>query len=112
NVSLPKEDSFDISSGIAGAELLDLQIVVGQHHYGYVEPGLLDPVRQLCRIHVTDIQVRNDQVEPRLPAGESFRAARHVSDSWDVFEVQFERFAYQEFIKAPVLAENKRIVET
>src|SRR5579863_1811773 len=113
DVALPQKQSFDIRDGIAFEEPLDLTVVVGQHHHGSVEAGVLDLARQLCGRHVAHFQVGDDQVETRLRAcqGQRFGAAGNLRDPWNLLQVQLKRLADQQFVQTAVFTENVRVVQ-
>ena len=71
-------------------------------------------MRQLCRVHVADRKVGNDQVESRLRAGQlnRFGATGDMRDPRDAPEVELERFVDEQLVEPAILAENERIVET
>ena len=79
-IALPQKNAFDIGDWIPRDEILDLAIVIGQHHDGNIQPGLLHLARQLRRVHVADREVGYDQVELRAsgPAPPLRRRKKHA----------------------------------
>ena len=98
---------------IAGDEVLDLAVIVGQHHHGHVEPGGLDLARQLRGVHVGDLQVGDDQVEARLRARQlqRFCSGGDVGHAGNLVQVQLQRLADQQLVEAAVLAQDEGVVE-
>src|ERR1700688_2108036 len=112
-IALPKKNSLDIGNRISVNETLHFAIVVGQHHHGDIQPGKLHLARQLSGGHVTYRQVRDNQIKARLRARQfqSLGAARHMRDTGNLLQVQFERFVDQQFIKPAIFAQDERIVK-
>ena len=49
DIALPEEDAVDIGHRIAGDEILDLAVIVGEHDDRHVKPGLFDLARPARR---------------------------------------------------------------
>src|SRR5580698_9538760 len=113
DVALPQEDRFEIDDGITRHKILNLAIVVRQHHYGHVEPRSFHFPSQLRRVHVFDLKVGDDQIEARLGARQlqGFGPARNMSHAGNLLQVEFKRLADQQFVEPAVFAEDERIVE-
>ena len=86
-IALPQENAFDLGDRIPRQKILDLAIVIGQHHHGNIQPGLLHLACQLRGVHVADRKVGHDQVE-LLSAGQRcrFGTRRNVRDSRDLLQ--------------------------
>src|SRR5208337_909876 len=72
-VALPEEDAFNGTVGHARDEILDLAIVIGEHHHRNIQPSALDFGRQFGCIHVLDFEVGDNQVEAVIRASEGQR---------------------------------------
>ena len=94
-------------------EILDLAIVVGQHHHGNIQPGALDLGRQFGGSHVLDFEVGDDQVEARIGTRQRQRlgAGLHVRDARHVLQVELVGFADQHLVQAAVFAQDERVVQ-
>ena len=94
-------------------EVLQLAVVVGQHHDGHVEPRRADRARQVGGVHVAGLDGRDDEVEAGLLAGQGQRlgAARDVGDARRVVQVEVEELAQDQLVQPPVLLQREGVVE-
>ena len=108
-----KKDALDGAVRRARHEILDLAIVVGQHHHRNIQSGALDLGRQFGGAHVFDFEVGDDQVEARIGTRQfqRLRPGLHVRDSRNVLQVELVRFADQQLVQAAVFAQNERVVQ-
>ena len=90
DVALPQKDSIDVADRIARDEVFYLAIVIGENHHWNVETRFLYLVGQLGGIHVANFQIRDDQVEAWLVAGQSFFPRRNLSDGRNTLQVKFK----------------------
>src|SRR5579872_58201 len=112
--SLPEEDTVDIGDRIARNEILDLAIVVSEDNDRRIESRFANLSGEIGSVGVADGEVGNDQIESgiRLHQIKRFRAARHVRDTGNLSQVQFERFIDEEFVEASIFAQDEGVVET
>ena len=94
-------------------KFLYLAIVVGQHDYGHVETGGLDFAGQLRGVHVSEMQVGDDQVETPLRVRQlhRLRSGGDVGDAGNMVQIQLQRFADQQLVEPAVFAQDEGVVE-
>ena len=86
--------------------------IVRQQHNGHVDVGVFELLRELDRMHVVEVQRRNDQVETLFSedAGNRLLATRHTFDARGVEEIQTHVFVEQGFVQPTVLRQDERVV--
>src|ERR1700757_401162 len=98
---------------VAGDEILELAVVVGEHDYRDVETGGLDVAGEPGGVHVADFKVGDHEIEARLGAdqGQGFGAGGDLRDAGDLLQVHFDGFTDQQFVEAAVFFQDEGIVE-
>src|ERR1700688_736313 len=88
-IALPQKDAIDVGPRHARKKSLDLAIVVSENDDRDIESGLFYIPRQLCGVHVTNCEVRDDEIKvPGAGHGRCLCAGRYMSDSRNLLQTE------------------------